>query len=309
MIDPVPHAQRRQPAALSETERTLIVELLTTSEDPVEQVYYQAMDDAACGYVSLSTFHRIARTIDRPTRRRIRRRRSADRRRRPAPDLRASRPGEVLCWDITYLPGRYQGQTFAFYAVIDLFSRRIVGHTVQHREDSVIATAWMAAVFDSLAGRTRVLHSDNGAAMTSKPMTALLDERGVEQSRSRPAVSNDNPQIESWFHTVKGHRRYPQFFDDIDHAVTWGAEFVDFYNTVHRHSGLNGYTPDEVFTGAWPAVHAHRQAKADTAFALTPHRYRRPPRVPAPPDHARLATTAQQAPVRATTTLEKLLVA
>ena len=305
---PVPHRQRRQPAALTGEERAWIIAQLDAHEGvPVEQVYHRSIDGGG-GWASLATFHRVARAIERPSCRRRRRAAAPDRARRPAPDLRATGPGQVLCWDITVLPGQYRGQSFALYAVIDLFSRRIVGHTVQPREDGIVAARWMGMVLDSLGGRTTVVHSDNGAAMTSRRMRDLLAERGVAQSLSRPAVSNDNPHIESWFSTVKHHQRYPRLFDGIEEAVRWCDGFIGYYNTVHRHSGLNGYTPEQVFSGAWREVQCRRQAAADQAFRSRPIRFRRAPVVPGPPGHARLAVTARRAPAAAST-VERLLAA
>lgn len=307
--EPVAHRDRRQPSALSDQERAWIIDQLNAHEGvPVEQVYYLSMDSGDGGFVSLATFHRVARAIGRPSCRRQRRAGTPDSARRQAPDLRATGPGQVLCWDITVLPGQYRGQTFALYAVIDLFSRKVVGHTVQPGEDHILAAKWMGEVLDCVGDRTRVVHSDNGGAMTSNRMKKLLVERGVTQSLSRPAVSNDNPHIESWFATVKYHTRYPRLFDDIDHAVAWCIEFIDYYNTAHRHSGLNGYTPEQVFSGTWRDVHARRQANADQAYRDMPIRFRRAPTVPVPPEHTRLAVTARQAP-SATSTVEQLLAA
>lgn len=307
--EPIPHIQRRQPSAITDHERAWIIDQLNAHEGvPVEQVYYLSMDQSEGGFVSLSSFHRIAQSIERPSCRRTRRAGTPDSARRPVPDLRATGPGQVLCWDITVLPGQFRGQSFALYAVIDLFSRKVVGHTVQPGEDHIVAAGWMGLVLDSLGERTRVVHSDNGGAMTSKKMKTLLANRGVTQSLSRPAVSNDNPHIESWFATVKYHKRYPRLFDDIDHAARWCTEFIDYYNSAHRHSGLKGYTPDQVFYGTWRQVHAHRQAKADQAFKDNPLRFRRAPTVPTPPEQTRLAVTARQAPT-ATSTVEQLLAA
>ena len=309
VAEPIAHRDRRQPTAITDQERAWIIDQLNAHDGvPVEQVYYLSLDQGEGSFVSLATFHRIARVIERPSCRRQRRAGTPDAARRQAPDLRATGPGQVLCWDITVLPGQYRGQSFALYAAIDLFSRKVVGHTVQPREDHIVAAKWMGKVLDSLGGRTRVVHSDNGAAMTSNKMKDLLGKRGVTHSLSRPAVSNDNPHIESWFSTVKYHRQYPQLFDDVHDAASWCDEFIEHYNSAHRHSGVNGYTPDQVFSGTWREVHARRQASADQAYNTTPIRFRRPPTVPAPPEHTRLAVTARKAPT-ATSTVEQLLAA
>jgi putative transposase len=39
----------------------------------------------------------------------------------------ATRPGDVWCWDVTFLPAQIQGRWFYFYLILDLYSRKIVG--------------------------------------------------------------------------------------------------------------------------------------------------------------------------------------
>ena len=46
---------------------------------------------------------------------------------RPPTTHIASRPGEVWCWDVTFLPAQIQGRWFYFYLILDLYSRKIVG--------------------------------------------------------------------------------------------------------------------------------------------------------------------------------------
>ncbi len=62
------------------------------------------------------------------------------------------------------------------------------------------------------------MHSDNGSAITSKKMVAMLKRRGVAQSLNRPRVSNDNTFMESWFKTVKYSSDFPAFFAGTDQA-------------------------------------------------------------------------------------------
>ncbi|MFC5727217.1 integrase core domain-containing protein, partial [Corynebacterium pilbarense] len=74
---------------------------------------------------------------------------------------------------------------------------------------------------------------------------------------SRPAISNDNPQMESLFHTMKGFAYYPGAFADIDAATQWVARFTRHYNN-RPHSGINGYTPQSVLDGTWRQYETNR---------------------------------------------------
>ena len=89
---------------------------------------------------------------------------------------------------------------FHLYTALDLYSRKVVGWTVQHRQEKTIATRLIEQVIadQELNGHSvDVVHTDNGKVMTSHMMKAMLDERGVQLSLIRPNVSNDNPFEES----------------------------------------------------------------------------------------------------------------
>lgn len=283
---PVAHRDRDQPNALSRDEREQVRALVRTAAAEglsVEQSHLRHLDEGPV-LASAATFHRLAAAMGPPRPRRRARSRPAGA--RSAPELAATGPDQVYCWDITFLPGRLSRQGFALYSVIDLYSRKIVGITVQSREDHVIAKALLAGVLDAASTRVQVVHSDNGAAMTSKTVAKALAERGVTRSLIRPGVSNDNAYIESWFATVKHCHHYPGAFDDIEHAESWTVGWVEHYNHHHRHSGIAGYTPASVHDGTWTRVAHARQTRLDAHYQVHPGRYRRPPQVPTPPARA-----------------------
>lgn len=231
-----------------------------------------------------ATFYRLAAAMAPP--RPPRRTRARPPGGRSTPELAATGPDQVYCWDITFLPGRMSRQGFALYSVIDLYSRKIVGITVQTSENHQIARQLLAGVIDAATARVQVVHSDNGAAMTSKAVAKALADRGVTRSLIRPGVSNDNAYIESWFATVKSCQHYPGAFDDLAHAGNWTVGWVEHYNHHHRHSGIAGYTPASVHDGTWTRVAHARQARLEAHYQAHPGRYRRPPQVRTPPARA-----------------------
>ncbi len=64
--------------------------------------------------------------------------------------------------------------------VLDVFSRKIVGHEVHVAESSELAALLMrkASLSEGLAGRPLVLHSDNGSAMKGATMLATVGHPG-----------------------------------------------------------------------------------------------------------------------------------
>ncbi len=66
------------------------------------------------------------------------------------------------------------------------------------------------------------VHSDNGGPMKGETMLATMQRLGVAHSRSRPAVSNDNPYAESLFKTLKYRPQFPlKPFADLLQARRW----------------------------------------------------------------------------------------
>jgi len=284
VADPVPHSQRPHPAALSAAEEAQIVALLRDSQVSVSETFYRHLDQGPY-LASMSTFHRLARRekIPMSTTGPRRRHRTKSSEVAPTPVLSATGAGQVICWDITFLPGRYRGLHYALYLIIDLFSRMIVGWTIQERENKLIAAQLMDQVLTGAGGSVRTVHSDNGGAMTSTKMGQILGKHRAAQSLIRPGVSNDNAQIESLFRTVKYGPTWPGVFTDIAHANTWFEQFVSAYNHQHHHSALAGFTPAQVHHGTWIDVAANRQATLEAAYRDHPERYRRPPHATAPP--------------------------
>ena len=96
---------------------------------------------------------------------------------RPPTTHIASAPGEVWCWDMTFLRGPVIGQWFYLYLILDLYSRKIVGWEVQATDHSDHAAHLVrrTALAEGIHAMTAkpVLHGDNGATL---PYSSVLDE-------------------------------------------------------------------------------------------------------------------------------------
>ena len=201
------------------------------------------------------------------------------------PSLTATGPNQVWTWDITKLATLEKGVFLHAYVIIDLFSRYVVGWMVAAKECKHLA----AQLFAEAAARHGIepgliVHADRGAAMKSDTLAQLLATLGVDQSFSRPHVSDDNPFSESQFKTLKYQPDYPGFFATLLHARGWLESFFGWHNDEHHHSGLALFTPADVFFGRFMAVHAARQEALDAAHARHPERFPNgPPKAALPP--------------------------
>lgn len=275
-----PQALRPTPAhALSAEEQATILQIANAPEFaalPPAQIVPRLADQGR--YVaSESSFHRVLKAHGQSQRRGRAKRPEA---RRTPTTHTAAKPGEVWCWDVTWLPSQVAGRWFYLYLILDLYSRKIVAHEVHEVESGEHATALLkrAALAESVhaALQKPVLHGDNGAALKSTTVLAMLHWLGIAPSYSRPRVSDDNAFVESLFRTAKYRPGFPtEGFADLIAARQWAAHFVDWYNAEHRHSGLRYVTPAERHAGHDPHILAQRHALYQTARQRNPQRWRR----------------------------------
>jgi transposase InsO family protein len=138
--------------------------------------------------------------------------------------------------DYIFLRAGVRGTFWYLYAIIDVWSRKLVGWAVHDVQSDDLAAALAAQTYarEGVTPQQLVLHADNGAAMKGKTMLVKLEELGIVPSFSRPRVSDDNPFIESAFRTLKYRPSYPSKpFLTIEDASAWVAGFVGWYNDDH----------------------------------------------------------------------------
>jgi len=305
---PVPRKPRPpSPRALSTAERHEVCQVLNSERfvDRAPRTVYAILLDEGWYLCSWRTMYRILAAEAASQERRAQRRHPTYVR----PELLATGPCQVWSWDITKLRGPLPGLWYSLYVILDIFSRKIVGWLIAECEDAALAEVLIAesCAREGIVPQQLTLHADRGAPMTSKTVAELLLDLGVTRSHSRPSVSNDNPYSESQFKTMKYGSWYPERFASIEEARTWMREFVAWYNTEHRHSGIGLLAPQIVHSGQARAHLAARQRVLDAAYQVHPERFVRgqphPPIVPTvvginlPPPSSFVATAATAAPL------------
>jgi len=273
-----------QPRALSTQERDRVIETLHSEpyrDQPPAEVYQRLLEQGT-HLCSISTMHRVLREQKENGERRHQ---------RPAqhhaiPRLLAFGPNEVWSWDITKLALVHRGVYLSLYVVMDLFSRYVVAWMLSKKENSALSRQLMneAATRYAIAPGQLTLHQDRGSPMTAHGYLDDMRELDITCSHSRPRVSNDNPFSESQFKTQKYQPDYPGRFDNVVHARRWCEDYFTWYNDEHHHSGIAGYTPEQVFTGRYKAIAEQKQRALDDRYEQTPERFvRGRPAVNMPP--------------------------
>jgi putative transposase len=285
-----PEAVRPPPSnMLSPEERMAVLATCMTprfADMPPTQIV-PILADEGIYQASESTMYRILREHDAQHHRGRARKRTS----RKLPTHVAHAPNQVWCWDVTYLPSHVRGQFFYLFAIIDLYSRKLVGWEVHAAENGELAADLIerARWREKLAGDPLVLHADNGAAQRSQTLRTKLRDLGIEPSYSRPGVSDDNAYIESLFRTLKYVPAYPSNgFGDLEQARIWTQRFADWYNEHHRHRGIGFVTPEQRHTGQSAAILARRRAVYQAARHANPNRWSSGIRRWSQPDHVAL---------------------
>lgn len=200
---------------------------------------------------------------------------------RPKPVVAATRPGQAWSWDITDLHTPWRGVVWKAYKITDIFSREIVGWRVEAREaDHLAVEMFQTAIIHH--GIPDIVHADSGPSMRSNLLATFLGEYGVKLSHNRAYVSNDNPFSEAGFKTMKYRPGYPGTFDTLEHARAYLAEYVGWYNTEHKHSGIALFSPAQVGDGSWKQAWEARDRVFQAYYLEHPERFRKVPVTPAP---------------------------
>ena len=265
---------------LREEERQGVMDILNSEAFkhlPPSQIVPR-LADRGVYMASESTMYRLLRQRGQLAHRRSER--AVQKRSKPRA-LVATGPDQVFCWDITYLPTQVRGQHFYLYLFEDLFSRKIVGWQVFDRESAELASQLLRDICERQGIRPGQLtvHSDNGSPMKGETMLAAMQRLGVAHSRSRPAVSNDNPYVESAFRTLKYRPELPVSpFANLLAARRWVTDLAHSYNHEHHHSAIGFVTPAQRHAGLDRALLEQRAQVYASARQHNPQRWSATPR-------------------------------
>ena len=114
-------------------------------------------------------------------------------------------PKEAWVTDITYIR-THEGWLY-LAVVLDLFSRRVVGWSMQSRiTKELVLDALLMAVWRRKPSSTVMIHSDQGSQYTSQNWQDFLKTHSLEAIMSRRGNCHDNAVAESFFQLLKRER-------------------------------------------------------------------------------------------------------
>jgi transposase InsO family protein len=156
---------------------------------------------------------------------------------------KASAPNQLWVADITYIETE-EGWLY-LAAIMDLYSRKIVGWAMSQRIDTVLVLKALAmALLHRSPPANLLFHSDRGVQYASGDYRQALSQAGLIASMSRSGNCYDNAAMESFWSTLKMELVYRQSFATRQRARQVLFEYIEvFYNRQRLHSALGYASP------------------------------------------------------------------
>lgn len=160
-------------------------------------------------------------------------------------NFKAESPDKVWVTDITYVR-TWEGWLYVA-AVLDLFSRRVVGWAIaDHMQTELALDALRMAIGQRHPGPGLIHHSDRGSQYASKAYQDELVVNGMVCSMSRKGDCWDNAVAESFFATLKGDLIDREIWPTKRRTTLAITDYIAcYYNAKRGHSTLGYLSPME----------------------------------------------------------------
>jgi putative transposase len=157
----------------------------------------------------------------------------------------ADQPNRKWIADFTYV--RTAEGWLYVAAVIDLFSRRVVGWSRKAEMSAQLVTdALPMAIWRRGRPGALLHHSDRGSQYASEQFQRLMADNGVDCSMSRSGNVWDNAAMESFFSSLKTERIGGKAYRTRDAARADVFDYIErFCNTIRRRSTNRYLSPVE----------------------------------------------------------------
>jgi|APSaa5957512622_1039677.scaffolds.fasta_scaffold51459_2 putative transposase len=156
-----------------------------------------------------------------------------------------SEPDKIWVSDISYI--RTSSGWKYLCAIMDLYSRKIIGWSFAHRMDMpLVLNAFQAAIVNRNHPKGVMFHTDRGSQYCSNEFKSVLEKNEFIQSMSRKGNCWDNACIESFFKSLKYEYLYPLGILNTQETKMNLFEYIEiFYNRKRIHTSLGNRSPEE----------------------------------------------------------------
>lgn len=155
-------------------------------------------------------------------------------------NLEITRPNQVWSTDISYIP--MQGGFMYLYAVIDVYSRYIVGWCLSNTLSARNALDLLDDCIKKYQA-PEIVNSDQGCQYTTQAWQDLLEGHGIKISMDGRGRCKDNIWIERFWRTIKQEHIYIHPADNVEELRSGIKDYVTYYNVQRPHQSLDGMLP------------------------------------------------------------------
>ncbi len=158
-------------------------------------------------------------------------------------DFTCTRINEKWAGDITYL---WTDEGWLYLAVVlDLFSRKVIGWSMNKRMTKELAIDAMQMAIDQRTDfKGVIMHTDRGSQYCSNRFQELLKENHIRSSMSKKGDCYDNACSESFFHTLKVEAVHGEQFPTRESMREVVFEYIETdYNRTRLHTSIGNTSP------------------------------------------------------------------
>jgi len=159
--------------------------------------------------------------------------------------LEVTRPNQVWCTDITYVP--MARGFFYLVAIMDWYSRRVLAWKVSNTLDVDFCLEALADAIGQAGCAPEILNTDQGCQFTCAAWVGRVEAHGIRVSQDGKGRWTDNVFIERLWRSVKYEDVYPRCYSSGPELVAGLRRWFGRYNSWRPHLALGGLTPEEVY--------------------------------------------------------------
>jgi putative transposase len=159
-------------------------------------------------------------------------------------DLSITKPNQVWCADITYLPMEHGFMYLV--AIMDWFSRFVLAWEISNTMHVQFCVETLQRALTQF-GAPEYSNTDQGSQFTSHDYLTPLLQRNVRISMDGRGRALDNVFIERLWRSVKYEDVYLHAYETGYQLFQGLKKYFHFYNRQRLHQGLTGQTPHEVY--------------------------------------------------------------
>jgi len=156
-------------------------------------------------------------------------------------ELAVTRPNQVWCADITYVPMPH-GHAF-LCAVMDWHSRKVLGWALSNTMDVALCVAALSQAVGDGSVLPEIMNTDQGSQFTSVEWIQELQSRSIAISMDGKGRWMDNVFIERLWRSVKYEDIYLREYASIAALEAGLRRWFGQYNCWRPHDALGGETP------------------------------------------------------------------